>query len=820
MPFHAIGRESRREGTMRLRNLVFITVLVALSPDSARAEDGVDFFEKKIRPVLAEHCYKCHSSQARKLKGGLRLDTLAGIRKGGDTGPLFVPSKPKQSLLIAVLHHEEMAMPPSGKLPDAVINDFALWVERGAALPADGGKNPTPRREAFRITSEDRDHWAFRPLQKPAVPDVKAATDIDRFLQARLQAAGHVSAAPADRYTLLRRVTYDLTGLPPTIGEIDAFLADSTPEAFEHVVDRLLASKEFGARWGRHWLDGVRYATDVDKSGRYREWVVRSFNEDLPYDCFVMMQLAGDLLPAGTSDPAKVHVSGASLDGVTATGMLALAVWELVGRDLAVAEIVDSQIDVVGRQLLGLTLACARCHDHKFDPISTQDYYGLAGIFFSSKISPGHLIADGRLSGDVLTVPLLSKTDDAWNRKLDGQIEELTATLLTVPGAEKLEKLGREITALEARVKAAKAATEKARLAKELAALKNEEKKATAALEPAAAARRAELRGRIAALQNQKVAPPLVMVTQEVGVAGSNREKIADAPVLIRGDFRREGDIVPRRFPVILAGDKQPRITAGSGRLELARWIAGSNNPLTARVMVNRVWLHLFGEGLVRTPDNFGRLGEMPTHPELLDHLATHFIANGWSIKKLIREVVLSDAYRQSSFGGPALLKPDPDNRLVGRMNRKRLTYESLRDSLLLVSGQLSLTADPPAGHPARTMFESLERRRGDDMRTLFDGPDPKGIVPDRPDTTTAPQALFMLNNQLVLQAAESIAADVAKDPALQTDAARLDRVYRKLIGRPPSARESELARAYLANASWANFLQVLLCTNEFIYVD
>jgi hypothetical protein len=805
---------------MRLRNLAFITALVALCPDSACAE-GVEFFEKKIRPVFVEHCYKCHSSQAGKLKGGLRLDTAAGIRKGGDTGPLFVPGKPKQSLLISVLRHEEdMAMPPSGKLPDAVIKDFVAWVARGAALPAVASRNPTPRREAFRITPEDRDHWAFRPIKKPVVPDEKALTDIDRFLQARIRTAGLESTKPADKYTLLRRVTYDLTGLPPTLAEIDGFLADKSPEAFKHIVDRLLASKEFGARWGRHWLDGVRYATDVDKSGRYRAWVVRSFNEDLPYDRFVMMQLAGDLLRAGTNDPAKVHVTGASLDGITATGMLALAVWELVGRDLAVAEIVDSQIDVVGRQLLGLTLACARCHDHKFDPISTEDYYGLAGIFFSSKISPGKLINDGRLSGEVITIPLLSKADDDRNRKLDEKIKGLTATLLSVPGAKRLKKLSREIAALDIRVKATKVPAEKARLEKDLAALKNEEKKATGALEPAAAARIAELHLRIATLHKQMITPPLVMVTQEGGVPGSNREKIADAPVLIRGDFRREGKVVPRRFPVILAGRKQPRITTGSGRLELARWIAGSKNPLTARVMVNRIWLHLFGEGLVRTPDNFGRLGEKPTHPELLDHLATRFVANGWSIKKMIREVVLTDAYRQSSFGGPGLLKADPDNRLVGRMNRKRLTYESLRDSLLFVSGQLSLTAGPPSGRPARTMFEPIERRRGDDMRALFDGPDPKGIVSDRADTTTAPQALFMLNNKLVLVAAERIAAEVTKDPTLKTDAARLDSVYRKLVGRPPRARESELALAYLEKASWSNFLQVLLCTNEFIYVD
>jgi hypothetical protein len=615
------------------------------------------------------------------------------------------------------------------------------------------------------------------------------------------------------------RITYDLTGLPPTVEQIEAFLADSSPEAFARVVDRLLSSKEFGAHWGRHWLDGVRYATDIDKSGRYREWVVRSFNDDLPYDRFVKMQLAGDLLPAETSDPTKVHVSGASLDGVVASGMLALAVWELVGRDLAVAEIVDSQIDVVGRQLLGLTLACARCHDHKFDPVSTEDYYGLAGIFFSSKISPGNLIADGRLSGEVITTPLLSKADDAKNRKLDAQIKEVSDTLLKVPGAEKLEKIARDIEALEAKLKAAKAAADKKKVEAELAVKKKEDEKAMAALDAKAKARVVELRNRIAELQKQKANPPQVILTQEGGVKGSNREKIADAPVLIRGDFRREGNIVPRRFPVIVAGEQQPRITKGSGRLELANWVASNDNPLTSRVMANRIWLYLFGEGLVRSPDNFGRLGELPTHPELLDHLSTRFIENGWSVKKMIREVVLTQAYQQSSAGGPELLKADPANLLVGRMNRKRLTYESLRDSLLLVSGQLSLTAESPKG-PVRTMFEPIDRKSANEMRAMFDGPDPKGIVPDRADTTTAPQALFMLNNKMVLKAAEDIAAGVVKDRSSKNDAERLDRVYHRLIGRPPTTEEIELALAYIKRASWGNFLQVLLCTNEFIYVD
>jgi hypothetical protein len=805
---------------MRLRNLAFVTGLVALCTSSAGADAKVDFFEKKIRPVFVQHCYKCHSAQARKLKGRLRIDTPAGIRKGGQSGPLFVPGKPKKSLLVTMLRHKDRGMPPDGKLPDSVINDVVGWIERGAALPSEVASGPTPRRAAFRISTADRNYWAFQSLKKPAIPKQKADTDIDRFLQARLHAAGLSPAKQADKYTLLRRVSYDLTGLPPTVEQIDSFVADKSPEAFPRVVDRLLASREFGVHWGRHWLDGVRYASDVDKSGRYREWVVRSFNEDLPYDRFVMMQLAGDLLPAGTDDPAKVHVSGAALDGITATGMLSLAVWEKVARDLAVAEIVDSQIDVVGRQFLGLTLACARCHDHKFDPISTADYYGLAGIFFSSKISPGKLIADDRLSDEVITVPLLSKADDKHNRLLQDRINKLTVALRALAGAEHLEKLGCRVDRLAAKVKGTRAAAAKARLAAQLAALQEEENKAAAALEPATRARITELRGRIANLQKQKIVPAQAMATQEGGVHGSNREKIGDATVLIRGDFRRDGRIIPRRFPIILAGERQPRIARGSGRLQLARWIATPDHPLTARVIANRIWQHLFGEGLVRTPSNFGRLGEKPTHPELLDHLATRHVANGWSVKKLIREILLTRAYQQSSSGDPELLKADPGNRLVGRMNRKRLTYESIRDSMLFVSGHLALTLAPPARSPLRTTFEQIERTRRNDMRAMFDGPDPKGIIPERADTTTAPQALFMLNNKLVLQAAQRIARAVKSRPTLKTNEARLDYAYRKLIGRPPSTEEKQLTLAYIKKASWGNFLQVLLCTNEFMYVD
>jgi hypothetical protein len=488
-----------------------------------------------------------------------------------------------------------------------------------------------------------------------------------------------------------------------------------------------------------------------------------------------------------------------------------------------VAEIVDSQIDVVGRQFLGLTLACARCHDHKFDPISADDYYGLAGIFFSSKISPGKLIADGRLSEEVITLPLLSKADEAKNRQLDEQIKNLTTNLHAVPGAEKLEKLVAELAALEKDFAAAKAGPAKTKLGEQAAAKKTEAEQATADLKKADAASFAKienLRSQLADLHKQKIVPAQAMTIQEGGVPGSNREKIADAPVLIRGDFRREGNIVPRRFPVILAGEGQTRITKGSGRLELARWIATPDHPLTSRVMANRVWQHLFGDGLVRSSGNFGKLGEKPTHPELLDHLATRLVEQGWSVKKLIREIMLTKAYQQSSFGSVETVKADPANLLVGRMGRKRLTYESIRDSMLFVSGQLILTEAPPAGSPVRAMFEPLERNKNNDMMAMFDGPDPKSIIPERSDTTTAPQALFMMNNKLVIAAADKIDKSLASNTALKTDEARLDYVYRRLLGRPPSNQEKQLAHVYVKNASWGNFLQVLLCTNEFMYVD
>ncbi len=800
----------------------------AVEPDAA----GVEFFEKKIRPVLVEHCYSCHAQDAKKIRAGLVLDTRDGLLKGGESGPAVVPGHPGKSLLIQALRQErDLRMPPSGKLPEVVIADFVRWVEMGAPDPRKPSGTVTPRRTAFRITDADRKHWAFRPVADPAPPPVRDAawcgSSIDRFVLARLEEKRLRPSPAADRYALLRRATFDLTGLPPTPAEITAFVEDNSPQAFAKVVDRLLASKEFGVRWARHWLDGVRYASDVDKSGLYRDWVVRAFNEDMPYDRFIRLQIAGDLMPAEVPDAAKAHVSGRPLADVPATGMLALAVWEKVARDLAVAEIVDSQIDVVGRQFLGVTLACARCHDHKFDPFSAEDYYAVAGIFFSSHISPGTLIADDRLSGDVIGIPMLSRTDADRNRRIDGEIgaleKDIAALEVKAGPAARLQKVRDQLRTLPAQVKKATGAA-KTKLEEQVKQLRAEEKKLLndrARLgwrdDPPELAALAHLRTQVTALEKMKASPPMTIGIREGGVPGSNREKIGDAAIYLRGDHRKEGKVVPRRFPVILAGEDQAPLgqrTSGSGRLELANWIASPDNPLTARVMVNRVWQHLFGAGLVRTPDNFGILGERPTHPELLDYLARRFTA-GWSVKRLIREIMLSNTYQQTSFADPILIKADQENRLLGRASRKRLEYEALRDSILFVSGQL---AGGDKGPGRRTLYEPVERGRMNAAMVMFDGASPLAIVAERAATTTTPQALFLMNSPLVADAVKRLAARLQEE--MKDDNARVRQAYLRLFGRPPSAEEMRIGVEYVERSSWTHYLQVLLCTNEFLYLD
>ena len=839
---------SRYTATVRcLLLLLGIVALLAANVSAQSADEGLAFFEKSIRPVLVQHCYECHSAAAAakgKLQAGLLLDSKQGVLAGGESGPIIVAGDPDKSLLIGALKYESYEMPPKGRLPASVIADFAKWVKMGAPDPREGTAAPAPRRTAFQITAEDRAHWAYQPLSKSPSPAVNEAAwvrdDLDRYVLARLEKAERRPSAEADRHAWLRRTTFALSGLPPTPEEIAAFVADDTSEAFERAVDRLLDSPEFGVHWGRHWLDGVRYADNIDKSGEYRRWVVRAFNDDLPYDQFVKLQIAGDLLPADESIPTdRVHESGASLDGITATGMMSLAVWEQVGRDLAVAEIVDSQIDLVGRQLLGLTLACARCHDHKFDPISTKDYYSLAGVLFSSHIATGKLIADDRLGTDLVEIPLLNAEQAAKNRELDERIaqaeEQIKSIAKKIPQAAQLADLTKKLPDLEAQLAKATTAASKKTLNERIAKSKTEHEKLTAdqkaagwEINPPELQEIAAVRAEIDDLQKQKFKAPLAVAIREGGVPGSNRAKVADAPIYLRGEYTREGEVVPRRFPTILAGEKQTPLgerTQQSGRRELAEWIASAENPLTARVMVNRVWQQLIGRGLVRSPDNFGKLGERPTHPELLDHLAQRFIASGWSVKQLVRDIALSATFRQMSFISAEEARNDPDNVALSHMNRRRLTYEELRDSLLRLGRQVGADTPPATKStttemPRRTMYEALDRRKTDVTAAIFDGPDSKAIVPIRAETTTAPQALFLMNNALVVDTAKRLAAQLQKDPQLTTDSQRLDRLWLLTLGRPPETEEMETALGFIARHSWDGFVQALLGSNEFAYLD
>jgi len=833
----------------RLGPLVFAIATVVTGEVTAVSTDaGTSFFEKSIRPVLIKHCYECHSGEAAtkgKLQAGLLLDSRQGMTAGGESGPAIVPGHPEKSLLIGALKFESYEMPPTGRLPADVIADFVKWVEMGAPDPRDSGgaATPTPRRAAFQITADDRRHWAFQPVSNAAPPQVKDAAwvrdELDRYVLAGIERAGLRPSEAADKYALLRRTTFVLTGLPPTPDEIAAFAADDRPDAFERVVDRLLASPEFGVHWGRYWLDGVRYADNIDKSGEYRRWVVRSFNEDLPYDEFVKLQIAGDLYPAEADvPPERTHVGGASFDGIAATGMMALAVWELVGRDLAVAEIVDSQIDLIGRQLLGLTLACARCHDHKFDPISTQDYYAMAGILFSSHIATGKLIADNRLGNELIEVPLLNAEQAAHNKRLDAAVAKLDARIAAlakkIPQASRLADVVARQSDLDEQLARATTSASKKSLTDQLAKLKTErdellvdQAKAKWDQAPPELQEIAALRTGIAKLKTQIITVPTAVSIAEGGVPGSNREKIGDAPIYLRGEYQREGAIVPRRFPTILAGETQTPLgtrTKQSGRRQLAEWIVSADNPLTARVMVNRIWQHMIGRGLVRSPDNFGRLGERPTHPELLDHLARRFVDSGWSVKRLVRDIALSSTYRQASFTSPEFARNDPDNITISHMNRRRLTYEELRDSLLQLGNRLVETDAAAASTTTddlcrRTMFDALDRRKIDVTAAIFDGPDSKAIVPVRAETTTAPQALFLMNNPLMLDTAKRVAARLAAETSAD-DRQRLENLWLLTLGRPLEPAEAEIASGFIRQHSWERFIQALLGTNEFAYLD
>jgi hypothetical protein len=706
--------------------------LLLLLPAAARAAAPVPpddrlFFEKKVRPLLHARCLSCHSAAAKKSRGGLRLDSRPAMLKGGDSGPAVVPGQPAKSLLLqAVRHeHETLAMPPTGKLPPAEIAVLEEWVRRGAFYPEAG----PVRRDGIDLAA-GRKFWSFVPLKRHAPPAVRQAgwprRRGDVFVLAGMEKHGLTPAPEANRRTLIRRLYFDLLGLPPAPEEVEAFERDGRPDACERLVERLLADPGHGERWGRFWLDLVRYCDVAEPWAGlrgaphlYRDWVVRAVNDDLPYDAFVQKQLAADLM------------SGAAVADRPALGLLGLApvYWKELKLDHQVIKGVvaaewEERIHTLSSTVLGLTVACARCHDHKYDPITQEDYYALAGVFASTRQAD---------------LPLAPKG---------------TLVVGVVEGSLHVEPDGPNRTKLV-----------------------------------------------------HKSAP------QDVAVQRG-------------GNPARAGPGVPRRFLAVLSPEGPRPFRQGSGRLELARALFAEGGSLAARVIVNRVWKHHLGEGLVRTPSDLGAQGERPTHPELLDDLAARFVAHGWSLRWLHREIVLSAVYRQSSATTDReRVARDPDNRWLARAWRRRLEVEAWRDALLAVTGTLDRhPGGPPLdlGQPAnrrRTLYGTVKRRELNDILRLYDFPDPTIHSPARIPTTTPLQGLFVLNSPFMRRQAEALVRRLrAEAPA--SDEARIRRAYALLFGRAPTRAELRLGLGFVKEAPWEEYAQVLLGSGEFAVVD
>jgi hypothetical protein len=787
---------------MRKVNAANAVWLAALSlPVLASAaeppREQVEFFEKKVRPVLAEHCFSCHSQQAGKKKGNLTVDSLAGLLKGGDSGPALVPGAPDKSLFIKAVRQTDpdLRMPPKSKLSDGQIASLADWVKRGAPWP---GSSTATVRPPGKITDEDRRWWAFQPLRRAPIPNVSDAggssNPIDRFIGQRLHAEGLKPAPPADRRTLVRRVAFDLTGLPPTPEELDAVLADRSEDWYEKLIDRLLASPHYGERWARHWLDLVRYAESdgfrIDDyrpdAWRYRDYVIRSFNADKPYDRFVREQLAGDEL--WPDDP----------DALTATGFLRHWIYEYNQRDVRTqwANILNDLTDVTGDVFLGLGFGCARCHDHKFDPILQKDYYRLQAFFAS--IQPRD------------DVPLATPAQLADYRDKLSRWEEASAAIRSA--IDKIEGPAREkaaagaIAKFPAEIQAMmhKSPAERTPLEQQLAELayrqvlyefarlegklKDEDKKELVSL-----------RKQLTTLGVAKPAPlPVGLTMTDVGPLAP--------PTLIP----KKGATTPIEPGYLTLLDEKPAAIRSVGtapqstgrRAELARWITSPDNPLTARVIVNRLWQYHFGRGLVATASDFGRLGEKPSHPELLDWLALRFMQDGWSLKKLHRLVVTSATYRQSSTAGnpqAAIRNPqlvDPDNRLLWRANIRRLDAEQIRDSILAATGELDLAMGGPGvapSQPRRSVYTQVLRNSRDPLMDVFDAPDGFASSAERNVTTTPTQALLMFNSPYMLQRGRALAERLRRNPDA-ADGPLIDAAFRLTFGRPPT--DSERLRA------------------------
>ncbi|MEP7272264.1 MAG: PSD1 and planctomycete cytochrome C domain-containing protein [Acidobacteriota bacterium] len=868
----------RRVSKRVLVLVIAVTAWVALRPSTATVQtpppsrEGLEFFEKKIRPVLTENCLGCHGAKAAKLRGNLMLDSREGMLRGGSSGsPAVTPGDPEKSLLLKAIRYTDakLQMPPGAQLSREQILDFEAWIKMGAPDPRI--EEPVATAPSYDFTRA-KQFWSFQAVKNPAPPSVRDKTwtrnPIDQFILRKLEEKNIHPVADVDRRTLIRRATFDLTGLPPTPEEIDAFLADRSSNAFGKVIDRLLASPQYGEHWGRHWLDVVRYAdTAGDNSDfpvpaafRYRNYVIKSFNQDKPYDKFVSEQIAGDLLPSASQEDRN--------EKIIATGYLAMS-RRFGSRNKEFNLTIDDTIDNVGKAFLGLSVSCARCHDHKFDPIPTRDYYALYGIFNSSRYAfPGAEIYPHPADMVALAPEKAAEAFYKWQKSIS-DVDDRKEQLVVEAGTAARNKAQKEKEAKEAAVGAPannqsaleqdKAATGKTPNAIPLAADE---------LQPADFDR--DARNGVVARQSKRMpdeveaeAKNLKALTAQLNESAPRVQKAyavvdgrpSNVRVHRRGDPKTLGEEAPRGFLTVLGGQRLPDGSKGSGRDYLAGWIVDRANPLTARVMVNRIWGDHFGRGLVATLNDFGVRGEAPSHPELLDYLAMRLMEGGWSIKAMHRLIMSSHAYQLSSATSARNASVDVDNRLFWRFERRRLSAEEIRDSLLAVSGKLDRTEGQAHPFPQerdwrysqhvqffavydtnrRSVYLMQQRLKKHPLMEVFDGPDTNSSTARRSLTTTPVQALYLMNDPFVHQQADDFAARVGL--AYEMTPGRIDFAYRLALGRPATTSELRMAAEYLkqiraelvaakvaderlTRAALASFLRVLLSSNAFLYVD
>jgi mono/diheme cytochrome c family protein len=866
---------------MSMQRLLILGAFVAALPMAA--DEKADFFEMRVRPVLVKNCFSCHTASK---MGGLAMDSRDSLLKGGQSGPALRVGDPDNSLLIQAVRHApgRLKMPPSGKLEEREIADLAAWVLDGAVWPETQISAAKAGGDAPKVSAEQRSWWAFQPVRRAVPPAVKNAawskSAIDRFILAKLEEKGIEPVAPADRRIWIRRATYDLTGLPPTPDEVDAFLKDKSPGARAKVIDRLLASSRYGERWGRYWLDIARYADDRLNSTkddpqpnvwRYRDWVIRAHNDDMPYDKFLMAQIAGDLMP----DPDRYRAG--------------------LGFFANSPQFQEDRVDALTRGFMALTAACAQCHDHKFDPIPTRDYYSLLGVFENTKsaefpLAPKEVVEefdrrkkaadesekavtkfedeqatqlaeilaaqstrylraarsgtdDGSLDAETLDRwkeyltlerqhPYLNGwreptfDDAAFQSKLLGVIaqqKEIERENLILLGGKDDEEAVRviEVKSLP---------REEYMLWQELISSQPSGKRESGILyykgkklDRFLAAHWKQHLDYLRAAHDRKKQEvpekyPFLMTIEDV-------DKPKNLRVRIRGNPENLGEEAPRQFLTVLCDGEPKPFSGGAGRMDLATAVVDPANPLTARVAANRVWMYHFGRALVGTPGNFGRLGERPSHPELLDYLAARLVEQGWSLKALHREIMLSATYALSATAAPANEAADADNKLYWRANRRRLDVEPLRDTLLFVSGEMDERgggeAKPLTGsqNKQRTVYGFVSRRSLDRTLGLFDFPNPMATSDRRVQTATPLQQLFFLNSTFVQDRARALAARLEQAEDNKT---RIREAYRILFQRTPEADEMKLGLQYVVSSkdAWPRYAQALLSSNELVFIE